>query len=126
MRPVMAAATSRGSMWNPASARKGTSTYETEVAGLAAHAGLEPEKGVNALVELAHQVLALESIARPELGTTVTATVAAAGTTQNTVPAAIPTPTRMGRPARLWPAATRTRSTAQAIARVSSSPVRSG
>lgn len=69
-------------------ARKGTSTYQVEIVGLAAHAGLEPEKGVNALLELAHQVLALESIARPELGTTVTPTVAAAGTTQNTVPAA--------------------------------------
>jgi glutamate carboxypeptidase len=69
-------------------ARKGTSTYEIEIVGLAAHAGLEPEKGVNALVELAHQVVALERIARPELGTTVTPTVAAAGTTQNTVPAA--------------------------------------
>jgi glutamate carboxypeptidase len=43
---------------------------------------------VNALVELAYQVLALEGIARPELGTTVTPTVASAGTTQNTVPAA--------------------------------------
>ena len=69
-------------------ARKGTSTYEIEIVGLAAHAGLEPEKGVNALVELAHQVMALERIARPELETTVTPTVAAAGTTQNTVPAA--------------------------------------
>ena len=69
-------------------ARKGTSTYQLEITGLAAHAGLEPEKGVNALVELAHQVLALEDIARPELGTTVTPTVASAGTTQNTVPAA--------------------------------------
>ncbi len=68
-------------------ARKGTSSYRLEIVGLAAHAGLEPEKGVNALVELAHQVLAVEEIARPELGTTVTPTVAAAGTTQNTVPA---------------------------------------
>jgi glutamate carboxypeptidase len=68
-------------------ARKGTSTYEVEVRGRAAHAGLEPEKGANALIELAHQVLALERLARPELGTTVTPTVASAGTTQNTVPA---------------------------------------
>jgi glutamate carboxypeptidase len=69
-------------------ARKGVATYEVEVRGRAAHAGLEPEKGVNALVELAHQVLALERLGRPELGTTVTPTLAAAGTTQNTVPAA--------------------------------------
>ncbi len=68
-------------------ARKGTGMYEIEVIGRAAHAGLEPEKGVNALIELSHQVLALERLARPELGTTVTATVASAGTTHNTVPA---------------------------------------
>jgi glutamate carboxypeptidase len=68
-------------------ARKGTSRYEVEVGGRAAHAGLEPEKGVNALIELAHQVLALERLARPDLGTSVTPTVAVAGTTENTVPA---------------------------------------
>jgi glutamate carboxypeptidase len=61
--------------------------YEIAVEGRAAHAGLEPEKGANATVELAHQVLAMTSIARPEFGTTVTPTVASAGTTTNTVPA---------------------------------------
>jgi glutamate carboxypeptidase len=69
-------------------ARKGTSMYEVHAEGRAAHAGLEPEKGVNATVELAHQVLAVAGMGRPELGTTVTPTVAAAGTTTNTVPAA--------------------------------------
>jgi len=67
-------------------ARKGVSMYRLEVRGRAAHAGLEPEKGVNALVELAHQVLALQGIARPDIGTTVTPTVATAGTTMNVVP----------------------------------------
>ena len=57
------------------------------VKGRAAHAGLEPEKGVNAVVELAHQVLAVAALGDPELGTTVVPTVAAAGTTRNTVPA---------------------------------------
>ena len=37
--------------------RKGASLYEVRVTGRAAHAGLEPERGVNATVELAHQVL---------------------------------------------------------------------
>ena len=68
-------------------ARKGTSMYRFIVEGRAAHAGLEPEKGANALCELAHLVLAMEAIARPELGTTVTPTVAAAGTATNVVPA---------------------------------------
>lgn len=69
-------------------ARKGTSMYEVHAVGRSSHAGLEPEKGVNATVELAHQVLAVAALGRPEIGTTVTPTVASAGTTTNTVPAA--------------------------------------
>jgi glutamate carboxypeptidase len=69
-------------------ARKGVSMYRIEIEGRAAHAGLEPHKGVNATVEMAHAVLTLERIARPEVGTTVTPTVAAAGTAINVVPAA--------------------------------------
>ncbi|MEN3273180.1 MAG: glutamate carboxypeptidase, partial [Actinomycetota bacterium] len=67
-------------------ARKGVGMYAIDVRGRAAHAGLEPEKGINALIELSHQVLALESIARPEIGTTVTPTVSRAGTVTNVVP----------------------------------------
>lgn len=67
--------------------RKGTSNYQLQVTGRAAHAGLEPERGVNAAVELAHQLLAVNQLGDPELGTTVTPTVLAAGTTTNTVPA---------------------------------------
>ena len=67
--------------------RKGTSIYRVLVKGRAAHAGLEPEKGVNASVELAHQVLEVAALGDPALGTTVTPTVAASGTTRNTVPA---------------------------------------
>ncbi|MEO6090591.1 MAG: M20/M25/M40 family metallo-hydrolase, partial [Umezawaea sp.] len=52
------------------------------------HAGLEPERGINATVELAHQVLAVTGLADPALGTTVTPTVMSSGTTGNTVPAA--------------------------------------
>jgi glutamate carboxypeptidase len=67
--------------------RKGTGGFEVIVRGRAAHAGLEPEKGVNALVEAAHQVLAISQLGRPERGTTVTPTVAHAGTADNVVPA---------------------------------------
>ncbi|GGU14354.1 M20 family metallopeptidase [Nocardioides albus] len=67
-------------------ARKGTSMYEVEVVGRAAHAGLEPEKGVNATLELAHQVPAVAALCDPVAGTTVTPTSATAGTTLNTVP----------------------------------------
>lgn len=69
------------------SVRKGVSLYELVVHGRASHAGLESEKGVNAVVELAHQVLAVLEVADPELGTTVTPTLTSAGTTSNTVPA---------------------------------------
>lgn len=68
-------------------ARKGVSLYEVEAEGRAAHAGLDPESGINALTELAHQVIALGRLANPREGTTVTPTVASAGTTTNTVPA---------------------------------------
>ena len=68
-------------------ARKGVGTFEVFIHGRAAHAGLEPEKGINALVEAAHQILAITSLADPAIGTTVTPTVATAGTTDNVVPA---------------------------------------
>ncbi|WP_432035086.1 M20/M25/M40 family metallo-hydrolase [Streptomyces cucumeris] len=67
--------------------RKGCGTFEVSVAGRASHAGLEPEAGVNALVEAAHQVLAIAALGRPGIGTTVTPTVATAGTLDNVVPA---------------------------------------
>jgi glutamate carboxypeptidase len=68
--------------------RKGTSWYRIGVTGRAAHAGGEPEKGINAAVELAHLILTVNGMGLPGLGTTVTPTVASAGTTTNTVPAA--------------------------------------
>jgi glutamate carboxypeptidase len=69
------------------SARKGVSHYELLVHGRAAHAGLEPEKGANAGVELATQLLRVLRLADAERGTTVTPTLLSAGTTRNTVPA---------------------------------------
>lgn len=68
-------------------ARKGVSLYRIQVSGRAAHAGLEPEKGINAAVELAHLVITIAAMSAPDLGTTVTPTVLSAGTTTNTVPA---------------------------------------
>ncbi|MER6576004.1 M20 family metallopeptidase [Nonomuraea sp. NPDC001023] len=65
--------------------RKGTSMYTLRVRGKAAHAGLEPEKGANAGVELAHQILAIAALGAGD--TTVTPTVLRGGTTLNTVPA---------------------------------------
>ncbi|WP_340688183.1 M20 family metallopeptidase [Amycolatopsis coloradensis] len=67
--------------------RKGCGTFEVIVTGRASHAGLEPAAGVNALTEAAHQVLAIAALDRPEAGTSVTPTVASAGTASNVVPA---------------------------------------
>ncbi|MBF6352003.1 MULTISPECIES: M20 family metallopeptidase [Nocardia] len=64
--------------------RKGIANYRVTVTGRAAHAGLEPELGVNAGVELAHQILAIAGLASGE--TSVVPTVLTAGTTVNTVP----------------------------------------
>lgn len=68
-------------------ARCGAAIYRMRFAGREAHAGIEPERGASALAELARHVLALDRVADPQLGTTVTPTVASAGTTVNTVPA---------------------------------------
>ncbi|MGV9304208.1 M20 family metallopeptidase [Nonomuraea sp. NPDC003727] len=82
-------------------ARKGVSRYEVLVRGRAAHAGLEPERGVNASVELARQVVAVAGLGDPALGTTVTPTRMEAGTTVNTVPGSA----RFEVDARVWEAA---------------------
>lgn len=66
--------------------RKGVSRYRVEIIGRAAHAGLEPERGVNAGIELAYQLLAINDLGDAGLGTTVTPTALTAGTTGNTVP----------------------------------------
>lgn len=66
-------------------ARKGCSMYQITAYGRASHAGLEPAAGRNALIEVAHQVLAIGELAQG--ATTVTPTVARVGTATNTVPA---------------------------------------
>jgi glutamate carboxypeptidase len=67
--------------------RKGTAMYQVSVIGKAAHAGLEPEKGINATTELAKLVMQISALENPEFGTTAVPTVMQSGTTTNTVPA---------------------------------------
>ncbi|MCR6489144.1 M20 family metallopeptidase [Amycolatopsis sp. OK19-0408] len=85
--------------------RKGVSLYRIEIEGRAAHAGLEPEKGVNAGIEVAHQILAVAALADPAKGTTVVPTALSAGTTTNTVPAKA----SVAVDARVWDAAEQVR-----------------
>ncbi len=67
-------------------ARKGTGLYRIRFKGVSSHAGLDPEKGVSALQALAEFVLDAPRFANVEAGTTVTPTVASAGTKTNVVP----------------------------------------
>lgn len=68
-------------------ARKGVGGFGLEITGRAAHAGVEPEKGVNAIEELAHQVLHLHSLTDMSLGTTVSVGVVHGGSASNVIPA---------------------------------------
>jgi glutamate carboxypeptidase len=67
--------------------RKGTGTFEVAVHGRAAHAGLEPEKGINSLVAAAELIGRIATFGDPSAGTTVTPTMAVAGSADNVVPA---------------------------------------
>jgi glutamate carboxypeptidase len=66
--------------------RKGTGMYAVTAHGVPAHAGLEPEKGANAIVELARQIERISAIADPAIGTTVNVTTFRGGTTTNVIP----------------------------------------
>ncbi|WP_169977506.1 M20 family metallopeptidase [Tautonia rosea] len=68
-------------------ARKGVGRYTLNVSGIPAHSGIEPEKGRSALLELAHQIIAIHAIADPSLGTTLTVGRAEGGGAVNVVPA---------------------------------------
>ena len=68
------------------SARKGFAQFDLHVQGQAAHAGVEPEKGRHALLELAHQIVALQALNGTIPGATVNVGVAAGGMRRNIVP----------------------------------------
>jgi glutamate carboxypeptidase len=68
------------------SARKGSGEFMLRVIGKAAHAGVEPEKGANAVVELAHQIIALYNLNGLLPGVTVNPGVIQGGTATNVVP----------------------------------------
>ncbi|WP_210603711.1 M20 family metallopeptidase [Brevibacterium oceani] len=67
-------------------ARRGAGIYRVGLRGRAAHAGLEPEKGANALAEMADILQRLSRHSDDALGTTVSPTFASAGTAVNTIP----------------------------------------
>jgi len=67
--------------------RKGTGIFSIKVEGKAAHAGLEPEKGASAILELARQTERLESVNRSGSGITLNVGVVKGGTRSNVVAA---------------------------------------
>jgi glutamate carboxypeptidase len=64
----------------------GTATGTMEVKGKASHAGAAPELGRNALIELAHQLLQTQDVAKSIPGTQLNWTTAKAGTARNQIP----------------------------------------
>jgi glutamate carboxypeptidase len=67
--------------------RKGTGIFTIEARGRAAHAGLEPEKGASAILELARQTDHLHSLNGSTGGVTINVGVMHGGTLSNVVPA---------------------------------------
>lgn len=67
--------------------RKGVGNFTVRALGRAAHAGLDPGKGINAIVELAHQTLSLAALNDYQNGVSINVGVVNGGTTQNVVPA---------------------------------------
>ena len=67
--------------------RKGTGMFTIEARGKAAHAGLEPEKGASAILEIARQIEYLHRMNNAAGGVTVNVGVVKGGTVSNVVPA---------------------------------------
>lgn len=66
--------------------RKGSSTFHIDVKGLAAHAGVDPQDGRNAALELIHQIQADDVFPKSGDGLTANLTIMSAGTRNNIIP----------------------------------------
>jgi len=77
---------SRAASDKVALATSGIASITLTVEGRASHAGVSPENGVNALYELAHQVLQTRDLSDPTVGLKMNWTMANAGRTRNMIP----------------------------------------
>jgi glutamate carboxypeptidase len=68
-------------------ATSGIGSAYLSVEGRASHAGARPEAGLNALTELAHQVLQMQDLSEADSGVKLNWTMAQAGTNRNVIPA---------------------------------------
>lgn len=66
--------------------RKGTGMYSVKARGIPAHAGLDPEKGASAILELSRQTERIHAMNDPSTGTTVNVCTILGGTTTNVIP----------------------------------------
>lgn len=67
-------------------ATSGIAAVTLNVRGRASHSGGAPERGVNALYELAHQILQTKDLSKPAVGLKMNWTMAQAGVTRNMIP----------------------------------------
>jgi glutamate carboxypeptidase len=65
--------------------RKGAASYTLEIRGIAAHAGVEPQKGRSAILEMAHRIVALHALNGTIPGVTVNVGVVQGGERPNVV-----------------------------------------
>lgn len=68
-------------------ATSGIGAVEIKVEGRASHAGGAPERGINALYELSHQILQMRDLSEPQVGLKLNWTISQAGTNRNVIPA---------------------------------------
>jgi glutamate carboxypeptidase len=66
--------------------RKGVGHYTLRIGGRSSHAGNAPEKGINAVLEAAHQTLRISALAAMDVGTSVSVTVLNGGSAVNVIP----------------------------------------
>lgn len=67
-------------------ARKGVRSFAAQAHGRAAHSGVEPEKGRNAILAMAHHIIALQKLNDPARGISVNVGVTEGGRLRNIVP----------------------------------------
>jgi glutamate carboxypeptidase len=65
--------------------RKGCGDFELTVEGVAAHAGIDPGKGANAIHEIAHQIVSIQQLQDLERGVSVNTNVVTGGTRTNVI-----------------------------------------
>lgn len=66
--------------------RKGTGNYVLKARGIPSHAGLDPEKGASAILEISKQIPAIHALQKLESGTTINVCTITGGTASNVIP----------------------------------------